>query len=206
MNHKIWQKLEESIGRRHNIDTWKESFRGPYEVHQSLPSVNNLEDRTKSMDYASADDPSSSLVLHQDLKPTDENAALQSRSYVHTESNKNNGTLKVLSGGQANADTPGPSQLSSPSTTSFSPSRYLTSSTPVDCILLNQHLWRIIQLKTALYSSLRYQTDGDYDPRFNLSGQGLMPMAEVNNPRSLWKQVLSNCSGWCAFPVWSFNF
>lgn len=43
--------------------------------------------------------------------------------------------------------------------------------------------------------------DGDYDPRFNLSGQGLMPMAEVNNPRSLWKQVLSNCSGWCAFPV-----
>ncbi|KAK9233662.1 hypothetical protein WN943_023914 [Citrus x changshan-huyou] len=152
------QKLEESIGRRHNIDTWKESFRGPYEVHQSLPSVNNLEDRIKSMGYASADDPSSSLVLHQDLKPTDENAALQSRSDVHTESNKNNGTLKVLSGGQAHADTPGPSQLSSPSTTSFSPSRY--------------------------------QMDGDYDPRFNLSGQGLMPMAEVNNPRSLWKQDL----------------
>ncbi|KAL9459050.1 hypothetical protein AB3S75_002438 [Citrus x aurantiifolia] len=151
-------KLEESIGRRRNIDTWKESFRGPYEVHQSLPSVNNLEDRIKSMGYASADDPSSSLVLHQDLKPTDENAALQSRSDVHTESNKNNGTLKVLSGGQAHADTPGPSQLSSPSTTSFSPSRY--------------------------------QIDGDYDPRFNLSGQGLMPMAEVNNPRSLWKQDL----------------
>lgn len=150
-------KLEESIGRRPN-DPWKESFRGPYEVHQSLSSVNNLEDRIKSMGYTSAVDPSSSLVLHQDLKPTAENAALQSRSNIHSESNKNNGTLKILSGGQAHADTLGPSQLSSPSTTSFSPTRY--------------------------------QIDGDYDPRFNSSGQGLMPMAEVNNPRSLWKQDL----------------
>lgn len=36
---------------------------------------------------------------------------------------------------------------------------------------------------------LRYQMEGEYDPRFNLSGQGLMPMTEVNNPSSLWKQV-----------------
>lgn len=205
MNHEIWQKLEESIGRRPN-DPSKESFRGPYEVHQSLSTVNNLEDRIKSMGYTSAVDPSSSLVLHQDLKPTAENAALQSHSNIHSESNKNNGTLKILSGGQAHADTPGPSQLSSPSTTSFSPTRYLTSSVNIDCILLNHCLWRIIRLKSALYSSLRYQIDGDYDPRFNSSGQGLMPMAEVNNPRSLWKQVLAYGSGRCAFPFWSFNF
>jgi hypothetical protein len=31
--------------------------------------------------------------------------------------------------------------------------------------------------------------EGEYDPRFNLSGQGLMPMTEVNNNSSLWKQV-----------------
>ncbi|TXG60707.1 hypothetical protein EZV62_015280 [Acer yangbiense] len=40
------------------------------------------------------------------------------------------------------------------------------------------------------FSPTRYQIDGEYDPRFNLSGQGLMPMAEVNNSSSLWKQDL----------------
>ncbi|KAK2655725.1 hypothetical protein Ddye_008777 [Dipteronia dyeriana] len=40
------------------------------------------------------------------------------------------------------------------------------------------------------FSPNRYQIDGEYDPRFNLSGQGLMSMAEVNNSSSLWKQDL----------------
>ncbi|KAK4840836.1 hypothetical protein QYF36_019400 [Acer negundo] len=40
------------------------------------------------------------------------------------------------------------------------------------------------------FSPTRYQIDGEYDSRFNLSGQGLMPMAEVNNSSSLWKQDL----------------
>lgn len=35
----------------------------------------------------------------------------------------------------------------------------------------------------------RYPLDGAYDQRFNLSGQGLMPVAELNGPNSLWKQV-----------------
>ena len=29
----------------------------------------------------------------------------------------------------------------------------------------------------------------EHDARFNLTGQGLMPMTEVNNSSSLWKQV-----------------
>lgn len=31
--------------------------------------------------------------------------------------------------------------------------------------------------------------DVEYDPRIKLSGHGIMPKAEGNNPNSLWKQV-----------------
>lgn len=37
----------------------------------------------------------------------------------------------------------------------------------------------------------RHQIEGGYSPQFNSSGQGLMPMAEMNNSNSQWKQVLS---------------
>lgn len=50
-----------------------------------------------------------------------------------------------------------------------------------------------LQVSSPAITSLspgRYQMEGEYDPRFNLSGQGLMPMTEVNNPSSLWKQDL----------------
>ncbi|XP_057972004.1 uncharacterized protein LOC131160384 isoform X2 [Malania oleifera] len=40
-------------------------------------------------------------------------------------------------------------------------------------------------------SPSRYQMEGESDPRFNLYGHGMMTMAEVNNPRSLWKQDLA---------------
>ncbi|KDP25773.1 hypothetical protein JCGZ_23928 [Jatropha curcas] len=40
----------------------------------------------------------------------------------------------------------------------------------------------------ASLSPSRYQIEGEYDPRSNLSGHGLMQMAEVNNPSGLWKQ------------------
>lgn len=43
---------------------------------------------------------------------------------------------------------------------------------------------------TTSLSSGRYPMEGEYDPRFNLSGQGLMPMTEANNSSSLWKQDL----------------
>ncbi|KAK6923300.1 hypothetical protein RJ641_011604 [Dillenia turbinata] len=41
---------------------------------------------------------------------------------------------------------------------------------------------------TTMTSPGRYQSEGDYDPQLHLSPQGLMPMAEVNNPSSNWKQ------------------
>ncbi|KAF3444189.1 hypothetical protein FNV43_RR13879 [Rhamnella rubrinervis] len=43
---------------------------------------------------------------------------------------------------------------------------------------------------TTSFSPGRMQIEGEYDARFNMSGQGLMSMAEVNNPNSLWKQDL----------------
>lgn len=46
-----------------------------------------------------------------------------------------------------------------------------------------------VQVLTTLLISLRHQSEGEYDPRFNFSGDGLIQMAEVNNPSSLWKQV-----------------
>ncbi|KAM6563148.1 hypothetical protein CsatB_023146 [Cannabis sativa] len=45
---------------------------------------------------------------------------------------------------------------------------------------------------TTSFSAGRFQMEGDYDPRFNLSGQVLMPMAEVTNSTSLWKQDLTS--------------
>lgn len=121
----IWQKVDESIAQRsHSIDQWNERVHGPYEPHQSVPSVGDLEDRVKSMGITPAVQPSGMLVLHQDLKLNMEDPAIKSRVENHSVSSKINGTLKVLSGGQATIDSAGLSQLSSPSTTSFSPSRY----------------------------------------------------------------------------------
>lgn len=41
---------------------------------------------------------------------------------------------------------------------------------------------------TTSFSPNRYPMENEYDPQLNLSGQGLMPMTEVNNSSSLWKQ------------------
>ncbi|KAF7813367.1 uncharacterized protein G2W53_034343 [Senna tora] len=46
-------------------------------------------------------------------------------------------------------------------------------------------------LSASSISPRRHQIEGDYDPQFNSSGQGLMPMAEMNNSNSLWKQDLA---------------
>ncbi|XP_010243004.1 PREDICTED: uncharacterized protein LOC104587195 isoform X2 [Nelumbo nucifera] len=39
------------------------------------------------------------------------------------------------------------------------------------------------------FSPSRYQREGEYNPRYSSPGQGLMPMPELNNSSSLWKQV-----------------
>ncbi|KAE9589701.1 hypothetical protein Lalb_Chr21g0311741 [Lupinus albus] len=76
-----------------------------------------------------------------------------------SENNQINGKLRVQPNDQLHVDNTGPSQLSSPSTRSNSPSRHLL--------------------------------EGDYDPRFNFPGQGLMPLAEMNNSNTLLKQDLA---------------
>ncbi|KAJ9146544.1 hypothetical protein P3X46_028793 [Hevea brasiliensis] len=152
-------KIDESVAQRsHSLDQWNERVHGPYDVHQSVLSVGDLEDKVKSMGATPAMHPSAMLALHEDLKFNREDPAIKSRVEGHSVSSKINGTLKVLPGGQATTDNT-VSQLSSTSTTSFSPSRY--------------------------------QMEGEYDPQLNLSGNGQMQMAEVNNPSGLWKQDLA---------------
>ncbi|XP_044467655.1 uncharacterized protein LOC123197417 isoform X2 [Mangifera indica] len=151
-------KLEETVAQRSHGDAWKENLHGPYEFHQSVPSGSSQVDRIKIISNTSAVDPLGLMVLHHDLKPNVDGAALQSHLESNSISHKNNGMLKVHSSRQVHSDIVGFSQLSSPSTASFSPTRH--------------------------------QIDGEFDQRFNLSGQGLMPTAEINNPSSLWKQEL----------------
>lgn len=124
----------ELVGRRsHPVDPGDEHVHGLYKAPQSVPSVGNQEDRIR-------------------------NTGNTSVVGGHSESSTFNGALKVHPGSQGPTDDAGFFHVSSPSTTSFSHSRY--------------------------------QVEGEHDLRFNSSGHGLMPMTEVNNPSSLWKQDL----------------
>ncbi|KAG6676843.1 hypothetical protein I3842_15G170600 [Carya illinoinensis] len=135
----------------------EENTRLRNELHQKILQLERYENRVKSMANAFGTGPPGPLALRPDLKPNSD-PALQNQAESRSESNKINGTLKVFPGGTPLSDNIGLSQVSSPSTTSFSPGRY--------------------------------QMEGEYDPRFNLSGQGLMPITEVNNSSSPWKQDL----------------
>lgn len=115
------------MAQRSHGDPWKENLHGPYEFHGSVPLGSSQVDRIKSISNPSAVDPLGMLVLHHDLKPNVDGSTLQSHSESNSISHKNNGSLKVRSGRQVHPDIVGPSQLSSPSTASFSPTRYLIS-------------------------------------------------------------------------------
>ncbi|XP_022973833.1 uncharacterized protein LOC111472378 isoform X3 [Cucurbita maxima] len=43
---------------------------------------------------------------------------------------------------------------------------------------------------TTSLSASRFTVDVEYDPRIKLSGHGMMPKSDANNPNSLWKQDL----------------
>lgn len=117
------QKLDASVAQRsHSVDHWSEHVHGSYEAHQSVNSVGNQQDRVKSMGNTSGVDSPGTLVLRHDLKPNS-GGALQSNEGTQSERSKINGTVKVPPG-QLPTDNAG---FSSPSATSFSPSRYLTS-------------------------------------------------------------------------------
>lgn len=109
--------------RSHSVDPWPEHVHGSYEGHLSANSVGNQHDKVKSIGNTSIVDPTGTLVLHHDLRrPSD--AVIQSNEGTHSEGSKVNGTVKMLPAGQSPVDNAG---FSSPSTTSFSPGRYLTS-------------------------------------------------------------------------------
>lgn len=119
----FWQKLDASVAQRsHSVDHWSEHVHGSYEVHQSVNSLGNQQDRVKRTGNTSVVDSPGTLVLHHDLEPN-RDSALQSHEVTHSESSKINGTVKVLPG-QLPTENAG---FSSPLSTSFSPGRYLTS-------------------------------------------------------------------------------
>ncbi|XP_059628586.1 uncharacterized protein LOC132271274 isoform X2 [Cornus florida] len=136
---------------------WHDRIQGPHRSHHSVSSLANQADGFKSADNTHLDDPSGAIV-QQDLMPNAANTTTQTRAESQSGSSKINGTFKMLPSGQTPVDNTGFSQLSSPSTTSFSPSSF--------------------------------QVEGKHDTRFDLSGHGLVPVAEGNNPSNLWKQDL----------------
>ncbi|WCJ28944.1 hypothetical protein M5689_010611 [Euphorbia peplus] len=118
-------KIDDSVAKRpHPVDQWNERINGPYEVHPSIPSVGDLEDKIKSMGTVPTVGPMDTLVLHQDLKHNDEDSVMRRRAENQSESSRINGTLGVVPGGQAHTENAGLSQLSSPSAHSVSPGRY----------------------------------------------------------------------------------
>lgn len=122
--HTFWQKLDASVKQSsHSVDPWREHVHGSYEAHQSVNSVGNQQGKAKSIGNTSIVGPTGTLVLHHDLKPHSDTVIL-SHEGTRSESSKINGTVKALPGGQSPADNAG---FSSPSTTSFSPGRYLAS-------------------------------------------------------------------------------
>ncbi|RCV16175.1 hypothetical protein SEVIR_3G119000v4 [Setaria viridis] len=75
----------------------------------------------------------------------------------YLEATQSNGIPRKFSGDQSAADSAFPSQLSTPSSRSLSPTRH--------------------------------RKEPDYDSRFNLSGQGVLPVSELNS-NAIWKQDL----------------
>lgn len=154
-------------------------------------------DNNSTLDNSSVHDFSNTMVLHKNLIHNYEDLKMQSLEERNSDNCKSNGMLNILASGQAATDNSGFSQLSSPSTTSFSPNRYLTcqhcspkmgDSASYSFFTPFSHSYKSISI--AIFS-FRYQTHGElFNPQFSLSGQGLMPVSELNNSSNL-KQVLT---------------
>ncbi|XP_020097297.1 uncharacterized protein LOC109716331 isoform X2 [Ananas comosus] len=128
----------------------------PRKAHVSNSPISNEADRSRWLDNGPSVNPQGTLVR---VPESDEPSLQTSAGNPHySESNRMNGTLKKLHGGLATVESAGPSQRSTPSSRSLSPTRH--------------------------------RKEGEYEPRLNLSGQGLMPVSEINS-NILWKQDLS---------------
>ncbi|KAI5671868.1 hypothetical protein M9H77_12232 [Catharanthus roseus] len=81
-------------------------------------------DVISNLGNTSVHDFSNTVTLHKDLIRNYEDLNMQTHEESRSEGSRANGILNILAGGQAATDNSGFSQLSSPSTTSFSPNRY----------------------------------------------------------------------------------
>ncbi|WOK93497.1 hypothetical protein Cni_G02195 [Canna indica] len=136
-----------------------------YKTHHSNSSAGNEADKSRwvennlSYNPHSSYNPQGMLVIHQNGVAGREGPFLETgtTNQHFYENNKANGDLKKNPGIQSGLDSAGPSQYSTPSSRSLSPSRH--------------------------------QKDGEHDRRFSSRGNGLVPLADINQ-NILWKQEL----------------
>lgn len=106
--------------RSHPVDARSENDHGTYEAHQLTASVGNPEGGIKSMVHSSSGDQTGTLVVRKDLNQASEGTATQTHGVSPLEGIKVNGPLKVVHDNNSCF-----AQLSSPSTSSISPSRFV---------------------------------------------------------------------------------
>ncbi|XP_052176434.1 uncharacterized protein LOC127790791 isoform X2 [Diospyros lotus] len=114
-------KTDGSTAQTHSVVYhWDDHARDTHRIQQ-LDSVVNEGDgviRGSDAPFLNAPSTEHGILRHN------EGRAIQTHADGQLDSSKMNGTLKVLPGGQSPVDTAGFSQFSSPSATSFSPSRH----------------------------------------------------------------------------------
>nr|XP_027075058.1 uncharacterized protein LOC113699133 [Coffea arabica] len=92
--------------------------------NQPVFGVENQVGRIASLDNSSSCGLPNAVIPNKDLVHNDDHLVMQAREEVQSENSRANGTLNVFSGGQVATENIGFSQQSSPSTTSFSTSRF----------------------------------------------------------------------------------
>lgn len=120
----LWQKTYESMASRHAVGAPDGLLHRVPDARQSIPSVGNPEGGVNGVGGTSPRDQPGTVIVHKEVKLSEQNAARYTQEEPHSESRKVNGALKVLPGPQVPTDNTGFSQLSSPSATSFSPHRF----------------------------------------------------------------------------------
>lgn len=118
--HLLQQKSGELKSENsHSVEPWDANHRWPHRAFMSNSHFGNQTDGLRNIDSTLRHTLSNNVVQN------DIDSTIQTHRESSRESENVNGTLKVLCGGQASLDTSGFSQFSSPSASSFSPSRYI---------------------------------------------------------------------------------
>lgn len=100
--------------------------KGPYETHISKIPGGNESEKVRWMETNPSMDRHDTLLIHQNGTTDLDNPVLgtSTENQPYAESTRVNGSLKVSIGTQFGVDNAGVSQLSTPSSTSHSPTRY----------------------------------------------------------------------------------